>query len=44
MKKKKKMKKGQIPNLKFDKIWLCEEDQHVKLWEKPWMYQVLKLR
>ena len=35
---------GQISDLKFHKTYVFEEDQHAKLCQKPWIYQVLQLQ
>ena len=38
-----KAKQHQITKLKFHKASICEEDQHVKPFPKPWTYQVPQL-
>ena len=34
---------GQISDLKFHKTSVCEEDQHAKPCQKPWIHQVPQL-
>ena len=40
----KKTKQDQISDLKFHKTQVCEEDQHAKPHQKPWIYQVRQLK
>ena len=38
-----KMKYSQIPHLKVQKTWVCEDDQHAKTCQKSWMSKVLDI-
>ena len=35
---------GQIPDLKFHEIYVCENDQYDTSCRKPWIYQVPQLK